>query len=262
MDGSGCEQQSETGWKSRNERDTPLPFITNIPRIDKHKIHNGICRQRSERIRTISPSLGRCRWVVPFSSPSPPLYFLLDPLYFPSPPRYCVLRSVHETALRVISRIISNGGEGYISGLSYDWSRDRCFFLEFEWWPFVFNVSRRSFLLFLNFFFFFLIGIIGNCVIHVFSNRRFKWTAEAGLGSSLGFGMIIFGIGSLLRIPRPVWTPSILGADHFERWLSSTLTSWEGGLLTILAGWLIWGLVIFENCDRFFTLTVKARNLI
>lgn len=148
--------------------------------------------------------------------------------------------------------------EGYISGLSYDWSRDRCFFLEFEWWPFVFNVSRRSFLLFLNFFFF-LIGIIGNCVIHVFSNRRFKWTAEAGLGSSLGFGMIIFGIGSLLRIPRPVWTPSILGADHFEPWLSSTLTSWEGGLLTILAGWLIWGLVIFENCDRFFTLTVKAK---
>lgn len=114
MDGSGCEQQSETGWKSRNERDTPLPFITNIPRIDKHKIHNGICRQRSERIRTISPSLGRCRWVVPFSSSSPPLYFLLDPLYFPSPPRYCVLRSVHETALRVISRIISNG-EGDIS---------------------------------------------------------------------------------------------------------------------------------------------------
>lgn len=61
MDGSGCEQQSETGWKSRNERNTPLPFITNIPRIDKHKIHNAICRQRSKRIRTISPSLGRCR---------------------------------------------------------------------------------------------------------------------------------------------------------------------------------------------------------
>lgn len=79
MDGSGCEQQSETGWKSRNERDTPLPFITNIPRIDKHKIHNGICRQRSERIRTISPSAAADG---SFRSPLPPRRFISSSIRF------------------------------------------------------------------------------------------------------------------------------------------------------------------------------------
>lgn len=172
MDGSGCEQQSEAGWKSRNERDTPLPFITNIPRIDKHKIHNGICRQRSERIRTISPSLGRCRWVVPFSSPSPPLYFLLDPLYFPSPPRYCVLRSVHETALRVISRIISNGGDISVDCLMTDLATDVSSWNSSGDHSYLTFPGARFFFFLISFFF--LIGIIGNCVIHVFSNRRFK----------------------------------------------------------------------------------------
>lgn len=119
MDGSGCEQQSETGWESRNERNTPLPFITNIPRIDKHKIHNGICRQRSKRIRTISPSsLGRCcRSVVPF------LPFPLPAALFP--PR-SALFSFPSAILRPAPRVYSSfhSATNYIQRAEEERERD------------------------------------------------------------------------------------------------------------------------------------------
>ena len=196
MDGSGCEQQSETGWESRNERNTPLPFITNIPRIDKHKIHNGICRQRSKRIRTISPSpLGRCcRSVVPF------LPFPLPAALFP--PR-SALFSFPSAILRPAPRVYSSfhSATNYIQRAEEERERDisglysvlRLISRQMfplggsKRWPFVFNAFRTPFLSRRSFFFFFLIliGIIINCVI------RFEWTCRT-MGSSVGFGMNYF----------------------------------------------------------------------
>lgn len=129
------------------------------------------------------------------SSPSlsPPLYFLLDPLYFPSPPRYYdPLRAYIRHFIR--PRIISNGRRRKERGIlvdytrSYDWSRDRCF-LSVDSSGDHLYLTRFAHLFFpgARFFFFFLIliGIIINCVI------RFEWTCRT-MGSSVGFGMNYF----------------------------------------------------------------------
>lgn len=90
-----------------------------------------------------------------FRSPLPPRRFISSSIRFIFLPlRDIAYYDPYTRPLCASFHELFPTGGGYISRLSYDWSRDRCFFLEFEWWPFVFNVSRRSFLLFLNFFFF------------------------------------------------------------------------------------------------------------
>ena len=69
------------------------------PRIDKHKIHNGISCEHSAPIvllylSSLPPSA--YRQVVPLFL----LYFLLDPLHFPFLTRYYVLRSIFPASFR------------------------------------------------------------------------------------------------------------------------------------------------------------------
>lgn len=181
-------------WKSRNERNTRLPFITNIPRIDKHKIHNGI---RGQRIPTIFPSLGPSDGS--FRS-SPPLTALFSPwsaLFFLSQRDI----TYHETAVRVYAssrpRIISNGR--YYR--SYDWSRDRCF-LEFKLirvqpyvLSFVLFFSRKKGIRWtLRFEYYYC------CAIRFFFFKSLHMNAQWKFG-----GMIIFGIDSLLLVLRIIF---------------------------------------------------------
>lgn len=153
--------------------------------------------------------------------------FSLIRFIFPFPTRY------HETAVRVYTssrpRIISNGRYYW----SYDWSRDRCF-LEFKlirvraYVSFVLCFSRigdkvafRILLLLRNTFFSFK-------SLHM--NAQWKFLEEWLFSGSTRY----FGYSELYFRRWPLLT-----VDYLQR-----VDKLGGGMSTILAGWLIRGLVI------------------